>query len=59
MSPNNIYLWKNSFGSGASESSPSLPFSESKSETDLARENELLRAEIDYLRRRETILKRK
>jgi len=59
--PNLLYLWKSNFSSGAIEPELALerlssPVSESK---DLARENELLRAEIEYLRKRESILKRK
>ena len=61
VNPNNLYLWKGSFASGASEpelalEKPSAPVPESK---DLARENELLKLEIEYLRKREAILRRK
>ena len=61
VNPNNLYLWKGSFASGVSEpelalEKPSAPVPESK---DLARENELLKLEIDYLRKREAILRRK
>ena len=59
--PNLLYLWKSNFASGAIEPElslelPSSPVSDLK---DLAKENELLKLEIDYLRRRESILKRK
>ena len=61
VNPNNLYLWKNSFAAGSNEpqlalEKPSAPVPESK---DLARENELLKLEIDYLRKREAILRRK
>jgi len=61
VNPNNLYLWKNSFASGSNEpelalEGPSAPAPESK---DLAKENELLKLEIEYLRKREAILRRK
>ena len=61
VNSNNLYLWKGSFASGASEpelalEKPSAPVPESK---DLARENELLKLEIEYLRKREAVLRRK
>jgi len=59
VNPNNLYLWKNSFAAGSNEPAiehPSAPPPESK---DLARENELLKLEIEYLRKREAILRRK
>ena len=62
VNPNNLYLWKkSSFAAGSNEpqlalEKPSAPVPESK---DLARENELLKLEIDYLRKREAILRRK
>ena len=61
VNPNNLYSWKNSFAAGSNEpelalEKPSAPVPELK---DLARENELLKLEIDYLRKREAILRRK
>jgi len=62
VNPNNLYLWKNSFASGSNKPElalerPSAPVPESS--RDLARENELLKLEIEYLRKREAILRRK
>ena len=61
VNPNNLYLWKNNLAAGSIEPElaverPSAPRSEAK---DLAKENELLKLEIDYLRKREAILRRK
>jgi transposase len=61
VNPNNLYLWKNSLAAGSNEPElaierPSEPSSEAK---DLAKENELLKLEIEYLRKREAILRRK
>jgi transposase-like protein len=59
--PNLLYLWKSNFASGAIEPESSLerPSGSVSESKDLVRENELLKLEIDYLRRRESILKRK
>ena len=61
VNPNNLYLWKNSFAAGSNESEPALerPSAPPPELKDLARENELLKLEIEYLRKREAILRRK
>jgi transposase len=60
VNPNNLYLWKGSFASGSSEPEVALERpSNPAPEKDLAKENELLKLEIDYLRKREAILRRK
>jgi transposase-like protein len=59
VNPNNLYLWRNNLSSGSNE--PAIEHSPAlvPDPKDLARENELLKLEIDYMRKREALLRRK